>query len=682
GGGNAQGGAGGRGGQSAQPTQPADTTTIDFGPLPPVAPGAGGRGGGGGRGGSGNAPYASVGQWQHGIGGCESGFTIADPRDADIIWATCYGNKVTRFDNKTGQAQSVGPYRITLDSPPDDIKYRCHWTPPLAFDPFDPNTVYYGCQVVFKTTDNGHSWRVISKDLSTGDPSRIVNSGGIVGDNLGQFYGAVVFAIAPSTAQRGLVWVGTNDGKVWITRDGGTTWTDVTKNIGMKPWAVVRQIAPSPHDPATMYFTADYHLMDDRDPYIYKTSDYGRTWKRINGDMPKSHPLAYAMSIAESPNKKGLLFAGTGNAFYYSMNDGANWTHFKTGLPAAPVNWIEAPKEWNDVVVSTYGRGIYVMRDIAPLTEKDAAAAATDFHLYAPRAGFREARSGRADVQFELKSVPSDLITLEILDSAGTAIRTMKGRGRPGLNKVAWNLRYDPPPQVAMRHTPPEQPFIWEDPRFAGRDTRPVLHWGINGPQATGPIAAPGRYRARLTVAGKSQTKPFVVLMDKDLKVPAADLVASTRAQVRLSNVLKSTVDMVNRIEVMRRQAEDIAKHDTTSAASKAALKDLDSKMMAVELLMLSKADMMSDDKYFSESYKIYLQSIWAMGYVGTGAGDVAGGADTKPTASALEHITQIEADLKNAKLKFDDLMARVIPDFNKQWAGKIRAIADRTAAM
>jgi hypothetical protein len=388
------------------------------------------------------------------------------------------------------------------------------------------------------------------------------------------------------------------------------------------------------------------------------------------------------MSVAENPNRKGMLFAGTANAFYYSLNDGVNWTHLKTGLPAAPVSWIETPKESHDVVVSTYGRGIYILRDIAPLEEKEKAVAATDFHLYTPRAGFREARSGRADVQFELKAVPNELIRLEILDSAGRAIRTMNGRGRLGLNKVAWNLRYDPPTQVELRHTPPEQPHIWEDPRFAGRETRPIIHWGIQGPQTTGPIAAPGRYSARLTVAGKSQTRPFVVLLDEDLKVPVADLVASTRAQVRVRDNTNATVDMVNRIEVMRRQAEDIAKADTTKPEAKQALKELDAKMKSVELLMLSNSDLMSDDKYYVETYKIYLQLLWLGGYVGTGASDVAGGADARPTDSAIEHLGDIEKDLKTAKVKFDELMSKVIADFNKQWAGKLKAITAAKVAM
>jgi len=685
----AAGGLGGRSGSGASGVAdstaaraPVDSTTIDFGPIPPQG-GVGGRGGrGGGAGGSGNAAYASVGTWQHGIGGCESGFTLADPTDADIIWASCYGNKVTRFDNKAGLARSVAPFGITLDSPPDDIKYRCHWTPPLAIDPFDHNTVYYGCQVIFKTSNGGQTWKVTSPDLSTRDKSMIVNSGGVVGDNLGQFYGALVFSIAPSQIRKGLIWAGTNDGKVWNTRDGGTTWNDVTKNVGMKPLGTIRQITPSWHDAGTAYFTADYHMVDDRSPHIYKTTDFGKTWKEVTGDLPNGHPLDYVMSVGENPNRKGMLFAGTAHAFYYSMNDGANWTHFKTGLPPAPVSWIETPKEWHDVVVSTYGRGVFILRDIAPLEEKDKAAAAADFHLFAPRTGYREARSGRADFQFDLKAVTDGLIKLEVLDSAGAVIRTMNGRGRPGLNKVAWNLRYEPPMQVEMRHTPPEQPHIWEDPRFAGKDTRPIIHWGIDGPQRNGPLAAPGKYSVRVTVAGKSQTRPFAVLLDKDVKQPVADIVASTKAQTKVRDDMNATVQMINRIEVMRRQVQDIAKADTTKPDAKAALQALDKKIKDVELLMLTNSDLMSDDKYYVETMKIFMKLIWLNGDVGTGAGDVAGGADHRPTDAAVQVLGDIEQDLKTAKAKFAELMTKTIADFNKQWAGKLKPITDAKIAM
>lgn len=320
--------------------------------------------------------------WDHGLGGCESGFTIPDPADPNVVWSTCYGNKVTRYDHRTKIARSVAPHLITLDSPPQDSKYRCHWTAPLAIDPLDHNNVYYGCNVIFRTTNGGQSWQVISPDLSTQDPSRIVASGGIVGDNLGQFAPEVVFAIATSEVERGLIWAGTNDGKIWYTRDGGAKWNDVSKNIsGMPTWGVVSKIEPSHFNGGAAYVAVDAHLMDSREPFIFKTTDYGATWKRVSGDLPNAHPLSYVKAVAENPNKQGMLFAGTGHAFYYSTDDGGHWTEVSAGLPRAPVSWVIVQKQFHDVVVSTYGRGIYVLDDITPIEQATPATTDAPAHL-------------------------------------------------------------------------------------------------------------------------------------------------------------------------------------------------------------------------------------------------------------------------------------------------------------
>jgi photosystem II stability/assembly factor-like uncharacterized protein len=608
--------------------------------------------------------------WDHPMGGCESGFTIPDPTDPNIVWATCYGDEVTRWDARTRVARSVSPWYHTLDSPPSDTKYRCHWTPPLAIDPFDHNTVYYGCQVIWRTTNSGQSWSVISPDLSTQDPKYIVASGGIVGDNLGQFYGEVVFAIAPSPKQKGLIWAGTNDGQVWYTKDAGANWTNVAKNItGMPAWGTITCISPSSFDAGTAYIAVDVHLMDNRDPYIYKTSDFGATWTQISSNLPTKHPLAYVRSIAEDPNKKGLLFAGTGNGFYYSLDDGGHWTNLQVGLPRSPVSWITVQKQYHDVVVSTYGRGIYILDDVTPLEQMpptgqpDAAAV-----VFAPRAVYRSSRGGRGTIDYWLKDAVQGQTQIQILDAGGNVIRELRGGGRAGLNRTAWDLHYEGPHLIALRTTPQDNPHIWEEPRFRGMDSRPITHWGMS-PNLSGPLVAPGKYTIKVTANGQTYTQTLDVARDPKVQTSDADFASSVKLQLRIRDDINKSSEIVNQLEWMRRQLDDIERMLRTQAGKGDLLKtvtDMDTKMQTVEYKILNKALTTSDDKYFIEAYKVYFNLLWLNGEVGPGAGDVAGGEDFGPTDTERNLLDMIEKDLTAATADYRSLMDKDLPAFNK----------------
>jgi len=622
--------------------------------------------------------------WDHAMGGCESGFTLPDLTDPNVVWATCYGDEVTRWDAKTKQARSISPWYHTIDSPPDKTKYRCHWTPPLAIDPFDHNTVYYGCQVIFKTSDEGQSWKVISPDLSTNDPSRIISSGGLVGDNLGQFYGEVVFAIAPSQIQKGLIWAGTNDGQVWYTKDGGDHWTNVAKNMGSAAWGTVTSIEPSHFDAGTAYVTLDYHLMDNRDPFIYKTSDYGTTWKLISGGLPK-HPLAYVRIIAEDPNCKGLLFAGTGNGLYYSLDDGANWTAFAAGLPRTVVSWAVVQKQFHDLVVSTYGRGIYILDDISPLEQMAQQQSDAAVRLFESRPTYRLSRFAGAPITYSVKTEPKDhQVQIEILDQQGTVIRKMKGPGREGMNRVDWDFHYDPPRLVALRTASADNPHIWEERRFRGAESRPITHWGIEDAQV-GPMAIPGKYTVRLTVEGQSFTQPLTLLKDPRTISSDADLNETLKTEMRIRDDISGAADMINQIEWTRKQLADVEsmlksrsgesapkQSDADKKANAELMKsaqDMDKKLQDVEFQLVSRAEVNSDDKYYVEPYRVYLNLIWLNAEVGTGGGDVAGGADFKPTDSDMNVLGLIEKDLAAAKSDYDNLYENDMPAFNRALA-------------
>jgi photosystem II stability/assembly factor-like uncharacterized protein len=612
-------------------------------------------------------PVGEDGGWRHHMGGCESGFTFPDPHNPDVVWSSCYGAEVTRWDAKDERARSVSPWLHTLDAAPDQVRWRCHWTPPLVADPFDKNTIYFGCQNVLKTTDAGQTWTEVSPDLSTRDPSRVVSSGGLIADNLGQFYGEVVFAIAPSQIQRGLVWAGTNDGKVWYTTEGGGRWTDVTKNIkGLPTWGTVTSIEPSHFDPGTAYVSVDAHLVDDRDPYIFKTTDFGRTWTRISGGLPKG-PLAYVRNVSEDPNQKGLLFAGTGNALYYSLDDGAAWTRLKDGLPPSPVTWTVVQKRFHDLVVSTYGRGWYVLDDIAPLEEMARQPTTEDVRLFAPRPTYRLGRGETAFVDFALKSDPKSPATVEILDPSGAVVRSLSQPAKAGLNRVTWDLRWGDLKTVILRTTPPEDPHIWEEARFKGKTSRPVTHWGMSVHQR-GPLAAPGRYTARLTVDGKSYTAPLEILADPASPAPPAEIEASVKLQLRIRDDVARVADTVNQLEQMRHQLEEMK---AAPDADVAALQAMDAKLQTVEYEMFSKDLAPSDDKYYVSAYKIYFNLLWLNAEIGSGAGDVAGGFGHGPTAVEPKLVAMLEDQLKTAEAHYDAVMSTEVAAFNRARAAK-----------
>ncbi|MGH9535645.1 MAG: hypothetical protein ACRD2E_12395, partial [Terriglobales bacterium] len=631
--------------------------------------------------------------WTFDMGGCESGFTLPDPRNPNIVWASCYGDEVTRWNAKAGVARSVSPWLHTLDSPANQAKYRCNWTPPLAIDPFDPNTVYYGCQVIFKTSDKGQSWTVISPDLSTGNPSKLQPSGGLDQDNLGQFYGETLYAIAPSTVRQGLIWAGTNDGQVWYTTTGGGQWTNVTKNIeDIGPWGEVTSIAPSPFDPATAYVSITRRLMGDWQPYIFMTTDYGRHWTNIAtgiGQGAAKDAIPDVQVVCADPYRRGMLFAGTSSGLFFTLDNGAHWAPLNAGLPHTKVSWAVIQHRAHALVVSTYGRGLYILDDISPLERMTPADWAAAAHLYAPLPTYRLYRVGHVIFTYSVGQPSHKPVTLTVLDAQGNVVRKLHGPGGQGLHRVFWDLRYASAQTVKLRAPAPDDPNIGHEPQFWAHDWRPVEHWGIYGAQR-GPMAAPGRYTLRLTADGQTSSQPLTILQDPKDPATVPQIEASVRLGLRVRADLDHVTAMVDQLEWMRKQLDAVygmlrtsqsgpipatvkalaaGKPSGNGASLLASVTTMRRRMTDVEDLLLAPEQRNSDDKYYSDAYRPYLNLIWFNAEIGPGGGDVAGSAGQGPTATAYHLLHIIEAQMATAQSAYDDLMGKQMVAFNRSLA-------------
>ncbi len=512
--------------------------------------------------------------WQSVAGG-ESGWATPDPVDSNIIWSSASGSGsvggiVERYDLRIGQARNVEVWPDqSSGSPASELKYRFVWTFPLTISPHDHKKLYVGSQFVHQTTDDGQSWQIISPDLTTNDKSKQGFSGGLTGDNIGVEYFSTVFAIAESPKEKGLIWVGTNDGLVQLTRDGGKNWSNVTKNIpNLPPSGTVSNIEPSRFDAGAAYLTVDFHQVNNRDPFVYKTKDYGKTWTAITNGLPRSM-LSYAHCVREDPTRMGLLYLGTENGLYVSFNDGENWEPLQANLPRSPVYWMVIQEHFNDLVVGTYGRGFWILDDLTPIqqiTESMRATNAPGAHLFPPRPTYRfrpstvpvtmsdDPTAGQnppygAAINYYLKAAPSDDVKIRIEDSKGQTVRIITGTKNPGINRVTWDLRGEQSREVRMRTSPAYAPEIPLSPE--GWRTAP-------GAARLSVLLPPDTYTVKLSVAGQELTQPLVVKKDPNSSGSEADIQSQTAMLLELRKDLETAGDMVNQIEVVRSQLYSI----------------------------------------------------------------------------------------------------------------------------
>jgi len=464
------------------------------------------------------------------VGGGETGFTAPDPANPLIVYAGEYGGYISRYDHTTRQARNISIYPTNPSGHgAEDLRYRFQWTAPILVSVHDSRVVYHGANVLFRTTDGGMTWKAISPDLTHNDRSKQRWSGGpITGDNTGVEYYGTIFAIAESPKQQGLLWAGSDDGLVHLSRDGGKNWENVTKYIpGLPEWGTVCCIEASRFDPGTAYVVVEAHRLDDMRPYLFKTADFGKTWDKLSVKMA---PEIYLHAVREDPKRKDLLFAGTERGVIFSRDGGSTWQDLKLNLPAVAVHDLVVKDD--DLVVGTNGRSIWIFDDLTAIRDMGSRIAENDVHLFpvqptvrwryhtpveAPKqkpAGANPPRG--AVVQYFLKKKPKNPLTLEIFDAQGTLVRKFSSVPEPeefpaddpdeqeerpkktvltthlGVNRVVWDLCHTGAVHIPKAKTDGGDPKI-------------------------GPFVPPGTYSLKLTVDGKIAQSMVLVLPDRRL---------------------------------------------------------------------------------------------------------------------------------------------------------------------
>ncbi len=612
--------------------------------------------------------------WQ-GVGGGESGWATPDPVDPNIVWSSAsssgaVGGVVTRYDESTRQIRNVEVWPDRAKGAAADLRYRFIWDPPFLISPHDRHTIYTGSQHVHRTTDGGQSWQVISPDLTLNDKSRQQLSGGLTPDNIGVEYAGTLYAIAESPRERGLIWAGTNDGLVQLTRDGGESWTNVTGNLPNLPeWGTVSSIEPSRYAAGTAYLTVDLHQVNNRDPFAYKTTDYGATWRAITTGIPTSM-LSYVHWIEEDPVRQGLLYLGTENAIYVSFDDGDHWQPLQTNLPHAPVYGIVVQEHFNDLVIGTYGRGFWILDDITPLQQLTPQVVASAAHLFSPRAAYRfreittpsapwddtafgEDAPYGASINYYLQAASADAVTITILDEQGAVVRTLTGPQASGLNRLYWDLRYEATTEVRLRTSPLYAPHIQVGPEgWRPLPTRP----GSGGAGRLSILAPPGTYTVQLSVGGRQLTQTLEVRKDPHSAGTEADIQAQMTMLFDLRRDLNAGADIVNQIELVRSQIANLIQVVEDEAITEAG-DELEEKLMAVEGILVELRLTGPDGQRWAA--KLLTKMIYL-------ADRGVASADFPPTDQQLEVQQLLEEQLATAQSQLDELLDRDLAAFNE----------------
>lgn len=550
---------------------------------------------------NGNRAAGHTAYWEE-FGGCETGPAVPKPGEAHIVYANCKG-RFGVFDRKTGQERQYVVGAVDLYGVnPSVLPYRFQRVAPIEVSPHDPDVVYHGSQYVHRTTDAGRTWERISPDLTADRPERQVASGSpITRDITGEEHYSVLYVIEESPVEPGVIWAGANDGPVHVTRDGGTTWNDVTPP--MPPEGRVNAIDPSPHRPATAYVAAYRYLLDDFEPYAFRTDDFGASWTRITTGLPDDSPVRV---VREDPVRPGLLYAGTDTGLFVSLDDGGSWKPFQGDLPVTPVTDLKVFR--GDLVLSTMGRSFWILDDISWLREWVPEVVDEPVHLFAPRPAYRTRYSSfrtgdgpeyppaGAIIRYRLEE-DADSVSVEILDAAGSIVRTLTSRGEEGGAGA---------PDQGMRGPRGSAPETGTPGISAGLHglTWDLRHEGsvsTNGRPGRGPMAVPGTYTVRLSVGDKSLERPLDILIDPRIEfagITQADLEAQLEHNLSVREVVSSFNRGLARVDSLIAEADDESKADLKALRAEVVTDDADSyppRLLDSQLGYLAMQTMMAD---------------------------------------------------------------------------------------
>jgi photosystem II stability/assembly factor-like uncharacterized protein len=606
------------------------------------------------------------------VGGGEAGYIAPSPLDPNIVFAGDYEGLITRFDKRIGQTKNItSSPELSDGNGASNLEHRFQWTAPILISPNDPHTLYHAGERLFKTTDEGMHWEAISPDLTRNDKTKQQASGGpITKDDTGTEYYDTIFAVAESARVKGLIWAGTDDGLIHITRDGGKNWTNVTPK-DLPEWSRISLIDASPHDAASAYMAVDRHQLDDLHPYIYKTSDYGKSWSKITNGIPDN---TFVRAVREDPKKRGLLYAGTETGVYVSFNDGADWRSLQLNLPTTPVHDLAIKND--DLVVATHGRAFWILDDLSPLRQFSDEVAKRDVHLYSPATAFRfhngEAPPPKpvltgqnpppgAVIYFWLKAAPKSETTVEILDSAGSVVRKYSNARTKDLDEPL--NPEDKKPEKQIKTEAGLNRFIW-DLRYEGASRVPDYYLFEYKDGALGPFALPGQYQVRLTVEGKSQTAPLELKLDPRVNVSQADLLKQFELGIQIRDELSGVYNAVNQIQDVRAQVQGLRRRLPESAKPVLmAADDLDPKLLAVRDELFQIRIRANED---SLAYPQKVDSKLAfLALV------VADGTDSAPTEACDREFDQLKKHADDLLARWTGIQKKELAAFQKIVAGQ-----------